>query len=228
MEKGKQSEAIRFLRGSLGFLAFETGDYAEMLKYVQKASSEAKKNPGDRVQSRDALALAWLKNGDRKKAYQLLDELKQSLAKIPRGREVYDYSAAIIAFEEGKYGEALEKFKAALAPQLPNRAPQFYYAVCLLKTGHLAEAIDELKRATWWSPISLPTISLTFLPAANYWPIASVKAHYWLGVAYEQKGDNEAAKKEYEKFLEIWKEADFNSPEIADAKQRLERLRKKV
>ncbi len=225
MEKGKQSQAIRFLHGALGFLAFETGDYAEMLQYVQKASREAKKNPGDRVYARDALALAWLKNGNRKMAYKILDEIRRDIVgKVPRGQQVYDYIAALIAYEEGKFEVALEKFKNALQPQLPNRAPQFYYAVCLLKTGHSSEAIDELKRVTWWSPISLSLISLTFLPAADYWPIAAVKAHYWLGMAYEQKGDKNKAKEEYEKFLEIWKEADFNSPELADAKARLVKL----
>lgn len=225
MEKGKQPEAIRFLHGALGFLAFETGDYAEMLKYVQKASSEAKKTPGDRVYARDALALTWLKNGNRKMAYKTLDEIKRDLVgKTLRSQQVYDYIAALIAYEEGKFDVALEKFKNALQSQLPNRAPQFYYAVCLLKTGHTAEAIDELKRVTWWSPISLSLISLTFLPAADYWPIAAVKAHYWLGVAYEQQGEKVKAKKEYETFLEIWKEADFNSPELADAKARLAKL----
>lgn len=225
LEKEKLSEIIGFVHGSLGLLAFETGDYAEMLLYVQKASSEAKRNPDDKVYTRDALALAWLKNGNQKMAYKILDEIRRDIVgKVPRGQQVYDYIAALIAYEEGKFDVALEKFKDALQPQLPNRAPQFYYAVCLLKTGHIPEAIDELKRVTWWSPISLPTISLTFLPAADYWPIASVKAHYWLGVAYEQKGERDKAKKEYEKFLEIWKEADFNSPELADAKVRLAKL----
>ncbi|MCI0597443.1 MAG: tetratricopeptide repeat protein, partial [candidate division Zixibacteria bacterium] len=83
----------------------------------------------------------------------------------------------------------------------------------------------EFERMTWWSPISTPTISLFFLPASGYWPIAAVKAHYWLGVAYEQQGNKAKAKEEYEKFLEIWKDADFNSSEMADAKQRLERLK---
>ncbi|MCI0329990.1 MAG: protein kinase [candidate division Zixibacteria bacterium] len=215
--------------GFFGLLAFEAGDYVEMLKYVQRASQEAKKDPSEKIYARDALALAWLKNGNQKMAYKILEELKRDVAgEPPRRQQIYDYAAAVVAYEEGKFDMALEKFKSALGPQFPKRAPQFYYAVCLLKTRHLAEAIEELKRVTWWSPISLPTISLNFLPVADYWPIAAVKAHYWLGVAYEQKGDKEQARKEYEKFLEIWKNADFNSPEMADAKQRLERLKGKA
>lgn len=56
------------------------------------------------------------------------------------------------------------------------------------------------------------------------WPIAAVKAHYWLGVAYEELGEKQKAYREYETFLEIWKNADFESIELKDARARLTRL----
>ena len=49
-------------------------------------------------------------------------------------------------------------------------------------------------------------------------------AHYWLGVAYEQQGNKEKAINEYKKFMDIWKDADFNSPEMKDAKTRVAKL----
>ncbi|MGH8004476.1 MAG: tetratricopeptide repeat protein [Limisphaerales bacterium] len=99
----------------------------------------------------------------------------------------------------------------------------------LLKTVYISEATYELQRTEgWWLWNHIPfTADFLFLPTTRYWPIAAVKAHYWLGVAYEQTGEKEKAQKEYEKFLEIWKDADFNSPELADAKERLARLKKK-
>lgn len=51
------------------------------------------------------------------------------------------------------------------------------------------------------------------------------KAHYWLGVAYEQQGEKSRAIDEYGKFLETWKDADFKSDEIRDAKARLVKLK---
>jgi len=201
-----------------------------MLEYAKKRSVERKKeNPSGFFNWRDVLALAYLKNGNSKMAHKVMEELKKDLARNPREWQPdYDYLSGLLAFEEGKYDVALEQFQKALRPLNPNRAPQYHYAVSLLKTGNLDEAINELKRVTWWSPISTPSISLVFLPASGYWPIAAVKAHYWLGVAYEQKGERDRAKKEYEKFLEIWKDADFKSPEIADAKGRLLRLQIKT
>jgi hypothetical protein len=58
-----------------------------------------------------------------------------------------------------------------------------------------------------------------------YGYIPNVKAHYWLGVAYQKLGEKEMAIKEYKIFLDTWKDADFNSPELNDAKIRLQKLR---
>ena len=103
--------------------------------------------------------------------------------------------------------------------------PQYFYAVTLLKTGNNEDAIKEFTRMTWWTPVSPRNPSnLDFLPSFFYWPIAMVKAHYWLGVAYEQQGDREKAMKEYQTFLNIWKAVDFDSPERMDAKDRLSKL----
>ena len=215
--------------GALTLLAYEAGDYSAMLEYAIKLSAEAKKDPSSRFYERDILALAYLKSGNTRMAYKIRDELKKVVAgTLPTWRAGFDYLEGLLAFEEGKYDLASGQFQKALQPLIHIRAPQFHYALSLLKTGHLAESIEEFERVSWWAPISTGMISLNFLPLSGYWPIASVKAHYWLGVAYEQKKDLAAAKKEYEKFLEIWKAADFNSPEIADAKQRLAQLKGKA
>ncbi len=210
----------------LTFVCSELGDYPSMLKYMQKLSSELKKDPTDKFYGRTGLAWAYLKNGNSKGAHKIMNDLKKEISqKQPLQQAEYDYSVALLACEEGQYELALEQFRKALQPVYPNHAPQFYYALTQLKAGHLSEAIPELQRTTWWSPISTGNISLTFFPTWIYWPIASVKAHYWLGVAYEQQGEEEKALKEYERFLEIWKEADPGIKEVQDAKQRLTKLK---
>ncbi|HEU4437352.1 MAG TPA: tetratricopeptide repeat protein, partial [candidate division Zixibacteria bacterium] len=211
----------------LAFLAAETEDYATLLKYAKKRTAERKEeNPAGFTHWRDVLAWAYVKNGDSKAAYKVMEELKKDLAKNPRRwQPSYDYLSGVLAFEEGKYELALEQFQKALKPLFPMGAPQYYYALCLLKTGRLREAIAELERMTWWTFISTDNLNFNFLPIQRHWSVTSVKAHYWLGVAYEQQGDKEKAKKEYETFLDIWKDADFNSPELADAKGRLAKLK---
>ena len=105
-------------------------------------------------------------------------------------------------------------------------APLYFYAISLLKSGHSAEAIAELQRAIWWVSLNNGTFDLDFLVASsNYIPISTAKAHYWLGVAYEGQGQKDQAIKEYEAFLELWKNADFDSKELKDAKTRLTKLK---
>jgi tetratricopeptide (TPR) repeat protein len=59
-------------------------------------------------------------------------------------------------------------------------------------------------------------------------PIMAVKAYYLLGSAYEKSGWNKRAVEQYEEFLDIWKNADPGIPEVADAKERLQRLKGKA
>jgi hypothetical protein len=52
-----------------------------------------------------------------------------------------------------------------------------------------------------------------------------VKAHYLLGLAYEKSGWSSKAIEKYQKFLEIWKDADPGIPEVEDARERVARLK---
>ncbi len=55
--------------------------------------------------------------------------------------------------------------------------------------------------------------------------IKNVTVHYYLAQAYEQSGWADKAIAEYEKFLEIWKDADPGLETVEDARKRLARLR---
>ena len=57
--------------------------------------------------------------------------------------------------------------------------------------------------------------------AQEYW----IEAHYILGKLYEKKGNYEQAMIYYQNFLDIWKDADNDLPDLIDAKSRLTKLK---
>lgn len=214
----------------LALLAYEAGNYAAMVQSAQSQSAELKKDPNDKLYGRDLLAWALRKNGNAAGAHKMLDQVKAEIGeKVPRWQVIHEYTTALLSYEEQKYDQALEQFRTIYRSLAPNRMPQYFYAVTLLKTGNTTEAIDEFHRMTWWTPITPPADPrLDFLPTFGYWRIGLVKSHYWLGIAYEQLGQKGNAIKEYEKFLDIWKDADTNLPELTEAKKRLAALKERA
>ncbi len=96
--------------------------------------------------------------------------------------------------------------------------PYVHLRITLAKTyidaGRLGEAVDLLEAAL-----------LRYDDIRSITPIASVKTHYLLGLAYEQSGWEVKAIDQYETFLDIWKNADPGIPILEDARERLVRLK---
>ncbi len=225
---GKRFE--RYTAIDLVIIAYEMGDYRGLRRYANLISSEAEKDPDDIIHNRDYVAWAEILSGNRIQAYQLLEAIRKNLEGVKSGfwGPWIEYTTGVLLYEEGKYDEAVSSFGKAIQNYFPNRHPSYHYALSLMKSGRIDSAIHELKLLTVnCMPPGTHSIYLdVFLfPMWSYFPIAAVKAHYWLGVAYEKQGKTDQAMKEYETFLNIWKEADFKSPEMQDAEARLGKLK---
>jgi tetratricopeptide (TPR) repeat protein/DNA-binding winged helix-turn-helix (wHTH) protein len=113
-----------------------------------------------------------------------------------------------IALKAGRVDEALTHFRRALQ-EIPLIWQQDPLEDCLagayLELGRLDEAIAEYQRVLRWNP---------------RYP----KAHYHLAVAYERSGRMQDARQAYHRFLEVWRNADPDVPEIRRARARLEAL----
>jgi tetratricopeptide (TPR) repeat protein len=216
------------ISGFLANIAYEMGDYPAMVQEADRAFNHTTRSPEDVFYDRDLRSWAYARNGNIAMSSKFMMELdhdvdKNQVLQLAR----YDYTAALIEYEQGKYEAAALRFDKAFQSLYPNHAPQLFYGISLLKSARISDAILELRRATWLFGVGVfgPTDVASTLCTFVYFPIGTVKAHYWLGVAYEQQGQKDQAIKEYETFLDIWKDADFKSKELNDAKARLSKLK---
>jgi tetratricopeptide (TPR) repeat protein len=178
--------------------------------------------------------LEW-KQGRIEAAKQRLDHIRSSFSELPEDmgevawqlKKNYRILQAEIWLAEGSAAEAVSFLEKEFRLHIPIIYPVVYPRVFTLynfpsdqdvlarayqKMGNIDEAIVEYKKM------------LTLDPASQDRRVLNPVYHYRLARLYEQKGLREEAKKEYVRFLQLWKEADPGIPEFADAKKRLAEL----
>jgi serine/threonine protein kinase/Flp pilus assembly protein TadD len=221
---GSQITGSNKLRTLINY-SYEAGQYPEMLKLANQLSTELKKDPTDKIYGRDYLTWAMVKNGRISEAHSVFSDLENDVNGISAFLQMIgDYTYALISLEEGKNESALKRFRKVIQTLPPNHEPYIFYSIALLRTGQISEAITELQKLKYW-PNHGDLYIVRGLPGSNLdWPIPAVKAYYWLGIAYEKQGNKEKAIAEFKKFIEIWKDADFTSPELKDAKVQIQKL----
>ena len=145
------------------------------------------------------LAMLALKSGDLATARKVA----QSASTVPergnRGSDRYrPYLRGQLALAGGKGEEAIAEFKKVLAQPEPVGFVD-WFDDCLadgyLKLGRLDEAIAEYQRVLGRNP-------------------NAALARYHLAEACARKGDKNLAGEEYQQFLDLWKDADPDLPEV--------------
>jgi tetratricopeptide (TPR) repeat protein len=213
--------------GPFNFFASRTyvaaGRPSEALKAAEESYRISAAN-GDMVFMRFALwtkGIAQLESRATAAAKKTAVELKALIDRSMNEREIRQYRdlQARIDLAEGRYAQAVENAKAAVDSLLPqsssSRADAGYWdtlAKAYEASGDLAkarQAYEELQRLTEGRSYSGHLYALSF---------------YRVGLIAEKQDDKAAARANYEKFLDLWKDADPELPEPADARKRLTAL----
>jgi tetratricopeptide (TPR) repeat protein/DNA-binding winged helix-turn-helix (wHTH) protein len=173
---------------------------------LDKAAQTARRALAIDKRSPDQMLIISLEKGDFSTA-QKLKEAFEHVRNSGRGtrgnlREL-PYLQGRFELMSGHVTEALEKFKEALKYSAPTYNVDAYedcLANAYLKLDRFDEAIAEYERILKLNP--------------NY-PLV----HYHLGQVYERKGQLTEARESYERFLQIWKDADLDIPEVMAARK---------
>jgi len=127
---------------------------------------------------------------------------------------------AQIDFANGDYARAVENAKAAvdsLGPQSSKSNTDAYYYASLARAY---EAIGDIEGARkTYEGLQKLTSGRIF--GGNLYALS----FYRLGLIAEKQGDKAGARRNYEKFLDLWKDADPGIPEVEDARKRLAGLK---
>ena len=193
---GKSREALEKLNKALEFVV-ETEDW----------SSERT------VLSNISLAYIKLKSFD--KAREVAEKLVELCQMSPNKKiiRMYDHLMGMIELENGNYLQAIESFKEAVSLD-----PSFFKSyldslgLAYFKSGDLDKAKSEYEKI-----MSCPR-------GIQEYDIDFVKSFYMLGKIYEEQDDSAKAIEHYEKFLDLWKDADPGIAEVEDARKRLASL----
>ena len=179
------------------------------------------------------LGLMDLKKGQIDSIMSRLMEIKSILPEFEPPVSVPGNKDLIISYYDILYAEkllvedSLEQAIALCEKAKPLEIPSFseYYMVVYnvllprdvlarvyAKNGELNKAIAEYERLINLDPNKRGRL------------LIHPRYHYRLAKLYEEKGLMAKALKQYKRFLQIWKDADSDLPELMDAKKKLARL----
>ena len=203
--KAKANERIAYQ--SQAYIHMRLGDFDKALEQNEKAG------PGSNYDIFKVKYLAALERFE--DAERFAEEKKAELEKTYNKKSIrfYYLMMGFIEMKKENYPEAidyLEQAKALMPDE--NRYTGFYLeplAHAYYKEGRLDEAQEVCDRISGFTEGKL-----------NYgdiWP----RSYYMLGKILEQKGEKERAIQNYDRFLELWKDADPGLPEVEDARERL-------
>ena len=217
----KKSTRLRLAK-----IYLNTGNPENALEELEKVREIAMKEDLQNAQRMALLGktLAYLEMNSLNKAQKAVDELEESIRKGPNQKLLrYFYLAqGKIERERQNCSNAIAEFEKAISlmpfqfdPILGNDNATFHDSLALayFRAEEFEKAREEYEKI----------ITLT---TGRLWDgDIYAKSFYMLGKIHEEQRDTAKAIENYEKFLDLWKDADTGLPEVDDARSRLAGLK---
>ncbi len=186
------------------------------LELSRREAAEAQTlNPSANVRTSSALSLA--RSGNLAEAEKLADELSQE---NPQATIMQDYSLptirAAIELQKNNPAQAIEILKVATPYELGFGPFSSLYPAYIRGEAYLKLGQGQLAAAEFQKLIDHPGIVSNFVTGAL--------AHLQLARAQAMAGDSTAARKSYDQFFALWKDADPDVPIYKQAKAEYARL----
>ncbi len=212
---------IRAATNGLFYGELRSGNPERALELLEKnwKSAVEDEHLGDQ---RDALygkALILIEMKRLAEAEKAAQELKETIEQGMNRKRMrhYYHLMGMIEIERKDYSKAIEYFKKGLPLSLPTSIIRLIYAdsfgLAYYKSGNLEKARDEYERIA------------SFTRGREDYGDVYAKSFYMLGMIYEEQNNIGKAIENYEKFLDLWKNADPGIAEVEDARKRLAGLR---
>jgi len=229
--KGKFEEVENMMRQkpvmkeALATFYLGAGNPEEALKGFEKVWSDAAKAESLywQIRTLHLKGLAYTKMQSIDEALRTAVELKDLIQKAMNKKYIryYYHLMGMIELESKNFSKAIKFLTKArdllYAPNenFPEYNPFFTYflAEALYKAENLEKAQREYE--------NIISLALGRLNSGDFY----AKSFYMLGKIFEEKGQEQKSIENYEKFLDLWKDADPGIPEVEDAEKRLAALK---
>jgi serine/threonine protein kinase len=217
----QDSWIARFANG-LEYVCLNSGDFDEALKYCQMAWESAERaeyQEGQRL-ALYGRARVFIATKSMDKAQETVDELKEIVDNglFKKAIRYHHHLMGLLELEKKRYPQAIKYFESALALEAYGPLSKSAYLLDSLALAHYQAGNLDKAAETYGRIATLTTGRLSF--GDTY-----TKSFYMMGRICEQKGEKARAVENYQKFLDLWKNADPGFPEPEDARARLAKLR---
>jgi serine/threonine protein kinase/Tfp pilus assembly protein PilF len=195
---------------------------AEALKPALELSQKTLMTDGQKLVLH-LLGIASLGADQIEDAKRTSQQLRQLIERTdcPRHLRRYDHLMGRIALAEGRPEQAIHDFEQAIA-LLPYQQESIIDEQAFYFDG-LAAA--QYQNGDWPRAVETYTRIVTLATGRLRWGDIYARSYYWLGKIHQKTGNNLEAAADYERFLQLWKNADSGLREVADAQKQLEALR---